>query len=53
MEKFEYVPPPPSTDYRDRVDMMAAAILSGQWANHAVMTPPWSLNAEKDAGLRK
>ena len=30
--------PLPSTDYRDRVDRMAAAILSGQWANHAVRT---------------
>ena len=28
----------PDTDYRDRVDRMAAAILSGQWANHAVRT---------------
>ena len=27
-----------STDYRDRVDRMAAAILAGQWANHAVRT---------------
>jgi len=26
------------TDYRDRVDRMAAAILCGQWANHAVRT---------------
>ena len=27
-----------NTDYRDRVDKMAAAILCGQWANHAVRT---------------